>query len=92
VQVAAVPEQNALNFPLINVTALPGIRYTTLPEALVTIPKDILTVAASTHVHVVFCAFINLKSELHGHVVVAMPAESEGVSKLTNTTCPLFEN
>ena len=91
-QVAAVPEQNALSLPLINVTALPGIRYTTLSEALVTTPKDILTVAASTHVHVVFCALINVKRELHGHVVVTMPAKSDGVSKLISTTCPLLEN
>ena len=91
-QVATVPVQKDLNFPPINVTLFPVVRYATLLEALVTTPNATLTVAASTHLHVVDSAFIKTKRELHAHVVVAMPAESEGVSKVIITACPLFEN
>ena len=83
-----VPEQNALSRLPVRVTLLPGIRFALFNEEL----KVMVTVAAVVHVHVVREALVKLKSLLHGHVAVTMPAESVGVLNVTTTAWPLSLN
>ena len=67
---------------------MPGIRFALFNEEL----KVMVTVAAVVHVHVVREALVKLKSKLHGHVAVTMPAESVGVLNVTTTAWPLSLN
>ena len=67
---------------------MPGIRYALFDEEL----NVMVTVAAVVHVHVVREALVKLKSLLHGHVAVTMPAESVGVLNVITTAWPLSEN
>ena len=83
-----VPEQNALSRLPVRVTLLPGIRFTLYKKEL----NVMVTMAAVVHVHVVRDALIKLKSLLHGHVAVTMPAESVKVLNVTKTAWPLSEN
>ena len=67
---------------------MPGIRFASFNEEL----KVMVTVAAVVHVHVVREALVKMKSLLHGHVAVTMPAESVGVLNVITTAWPLSEN
>ena len=86
--VAALLEQKDLSKPHIKVTLLPGIRFAMFNEEV----KVMVTVAAVVHVHVVREALVKLKSLLHGHVAVTMPAESVGVLNVITTAWPLSLN
>ena len=67
---------------------MPGIRFTLYKKEL----NVMVTMAAVVHVHVVRDALIKLKSLLHGHVAVTMPAESVKVLNVIKTAWPLSEN
>ena len=82
------PEQNTLSRPPVRVTLLPGINFALFDEEL----KVMVTVAAVVHEHIVRDALTKLKSLLHGHVPVIMPAESVGVLNVITTAWPLSEN
>ena len=82
---AKLLEQKDLSKPPSKVTVLPGVRFVLPNEEL----KVMVRVAAVVHEHVVRDALIKLKSLLHGHVAVTMPAESVGVLNVTTTAWPL---
>ena len=86
--VAALLEQKDLSKPPTKVTLLPGTILPLFDEEL----KVMVTVAAVVHEHIVRDALIKLKSLLHGHVAVTMPAESVSVLNVTTTAWPLSEN
>ena len=85
---AALLEQKDLSKPPSKVTVPPRIRFALFDEEL----KVMVTVAAVVHEHVVRDALVKLRSPLHGHVAVTMPAESVGVLNAITTACPLSEN
>ena len=86
--VAALLEQKDLSNSPSKVTLLPGTILALFDEEL----NVMVTVAAVVHEHVVREALVKLKSLLHGHVAVTMPAESVGVLNVTTTAWPLSEN
>ena len=87
-QVSALLKQKDLSKLPSKVTLLPGTILTLFDEEL----NVMVTVAAVVHEHVVRDALTKLKSLLHGHVAVTMPAESVGVLNVTTTAWPLSEN
>ena len=86
--VAALLEQKDLSKPPSKVTVPLGIRFALFDEEL----KVMVTVSAVVHEHIVRDALTKLKSLLHGHVPVIMPAESVGVLNVITTAWPLSKN
>jgi hypothetical protein len=84
-QVAALPEQNALNKELCKVTASPALKYLAVLAASSIIGKDTLTVLALSHVHLDREALTKEKSRSHCQVASSMPPLSVGELKLTRT-------
>ena len=86
--VSALLKQKDLSKLPSKVTLLPGTILTLFDEEL----NVMVTVAAVVHEHVVRDALTKLKSLLHGHVAVTMPAESVGVLNVITTAWPLSLN
>jgi hypothetical protein len=84
-QVAALPEQNALNSELRKVTASPARKYLAALAASSIMGKDTLTVLALSHVHLDREALTKAKSRSHCQVASSMPPLSVGELKLIVT-------